>query len=79
MLAEIGRGTFKGAKIGILAGLFLAALYIGIGALATTEFNKSLGFTLLLVGSSPHSSQWYPRFSGWGFKAARMRGSRYFC
>ena len=50
MKAEIGRRTLKGAKIGILGGLCLAALYIAVGALGTTEFNKSLGFSLLLVG-----------------------------
>ena len=50
MRAEIGRGIIKGARIGVLAGLSLAALYGVIGVLGTTEFNKSLGFSLLLVG-----------------------------
>ena len=50
MKTEIGRGTLKGAKIGFLAGLCLAALYIVIGALGDTELTKSLGFSLLLVG-----------------------------
>lgn len=50
MKAGIGRGTITGAKIGLLAGLCLAVLYITIGALGSTEFNKSLGFSLLLVG-----------------------------
>jgi len=48
--AEIGRGIVRGAKVGTLAGLCLAVLYVAIGALGTTEFNKSLGFSLLLVG-----------------------------
>jgi hypothetical protein len=47
---EIGRGTFQGAKVGSLAGLCLAALYVVIGALGDTELTKSLGFSLLLVG-----------------------------
>jgi hypothetical protein len=48
--AEIWRGALKGAKVGFLAGLCLAALYVVIGALGDTELNKSLGFSLLLVG-----------------------------
>jgi hypothetical protein len=48
--AEIWRGTLKGVKIGFLAGLCLAALYLVIGALGDTELNKSLGYSLLLVG-----------------------------
>lgn len=50
MKAEIRRGALKGAKIGFLAGLCLAALYLVIGALGDTELTKSLGFSLLLVG-----------------------------
>ena len=50
MKAEIRRGTLKGAKIGLLAGLGLAGLYVVIGVLGDTELNKSLGFSLLLVG-----------------------------
>lgn len=50
MKAGISRGTLKGAKIGCLAGLCLAALYVVIGALGDTELSKSLGFSLLLVG-----------------------------
>lgn len=50
MKAEIWRGTLKGAKIGCLAGLCLAALYVVIGVLGDTELTKSLGFSLLLVG-----------------------------
>jgi hypothetical protein len=48
--AEIWRGTLKGAKIGLLTGLCLAALYVVIGVLGDTELTKSLGFSLLLVG-----------------------------
>jgi hypothetical protein len=48
--AEIWCGTLKGAKIGFLAGLGLAVLYLVIGALGDTELSKSLGFSLLLVG-----------------------------
>jgi hypothetical protein len=48
--AEIWWGTLKGAKIGFLAGLCLAALYLVIGALGDTELTKSLGYSLLLVG-----------------------------
>jgi hypothetical protein len=47
---SIWRGTLKGAKTGILAGVCLAVVYLVIGALADTEFNKSVGFSLLLVG-----------------------------
>ena len=50
MKAELWRGTLKGAKIGLLAGLGLAAVYIVIGALGDTELTKSLGWSLLLVG-----------------------------
>jgi hypothetical protein len=48
--AEIRRGTLKGAKIGLLTGLCVAALYVVIGLLGDTELTKSLGFSLLLVG-----------------------------
>jgi hypothetical protein len=48
--AEIWRGTLKGAKVGFLAGLCLAAVYVVIGVLGDTELTKSLGFSLLLVG-----------------------------
>jgi hypothetical protein len=48
--AGIGPGIVRGAKVGSLAGLCLAALYVAIGALGSTELNKSLGFSLLLVG-----------------------------
>lgn len=47
---SIWRGTLKGAKTGLLAGVCLAVVYLVIGALTDTEFNKSLGFSLLLVG-----------------------------
>jgi hypothetical protein len=48
--AEIWFGALKGAKIGFLAGVCPAALYLVIGALGDTEPTKSLGFSLLLVG-----------------------------
>jgi len=48
--AELARRTLKGVKIGLLAGLFLAVLYLLILALGDTEQDKSVGFTLLLVG-----------------------------
>ena len=50
MNAAIWRGPLKGAKVGFLAGLCPAAVYVFIGALGDTEFNKSLGFSLLLIG-----------------------------
>ena len=50
MKAEIWWGTLKGAKIGFLVGLCLAALYLVVGALGDTELTKPLGFSLLLVG-----------------------------
>jgi hypothetical protein len=50
MNAAIWRGPLNGAKVGFLAGLCLAAVYVVIGALGDTEFNKSLGFSLLLIG-----------------------------
>jgi hypothetical protein len=42
--------TLRGARLGLLAGLCLAALYVALGALGTTDFNKSLGYSLLLLG-----------------------------
>ena len=50
MNAAIWRGPLNGAKVGFVAGLCLAAVYVVIGALGDTEFNKSLGFSLLLIG-----------------------------
>jgi hypothetical protein len=47
---EIWRGPLKGAKVGLVAGLCLSAPYLAIGALGDTELNKSLGYSLLLVG-----------------------------
>ncbi len=49
MKAEIWRGALNGARIGFLAGLGLAALYLVIYALGDTELDKSLGYSLLLV------------------------------
>jgi len=50
MKAGIGRAALKGARVGVVAGLYLATLYVVLGVLGTTEVNKSLGFSLLLVG-----------------------------
>ncbi len=50
MKTEIWRGPLKGAKVGLLAGLCVSAPYLAIGALGNTEVNKSLGYSLLLVG-----------------------------
>ena len=50
MKAAIWRGTLKGAKLGSLAGLGLALLYIAIGALGDPELTKPLGYSLLLIG-----------------------------
>jgi hypothetical protein len=47
---ETWRGPLKGAKVGLLAGLCVSAPYLAIGALGNTEVNKSLGYSLLLVG-----------------------------
>jgi hypothetical protein len=48
--AEIWRGPFKGARIGLLAGLCLAVPYLIVGALGDVELGKSVGFSLLFVG-----------------------------
>jgi hypothetical protein len=50
VIAEIRRGILKGAKIGFLTGLGLAALYVVIFLLGDTELTKSFGWSLLLVG-----------------------------
>jgi hypothetical protein len=46
----IGRRALTGARIGLLTGLCLAAIYLALGAVGTTDFDKSLGYSLLLVG-----------------------------
>jgi hypothetical protein len=42
--------ALRGARLGLLAGLCLAALYAALGAIGTTDFDKSLGYSLLLLG-----------------------------
>jgi hypothetical protein len=78
MNAAIWRGPLNGAKVGLLAGLCLAAAYVVIGALGDTEFNKSLGFSLLLIGF-PTLFAVVPLFSGWESKAGHARGWPYSC
>ena len=46
----IGRRALTGARIGLLTGLCLAAIYLALGVVGTTDFDKSLGYSLLLVG-----------------------------
>jgi hypothetical protein len=46
----VGRQALRGARIGLLAGLCLSVLYLALGAIGTTDFGKSLGYSLLLVG-----------------------------
>ena len=46
----IGHRALKGARIGFLTGLCLAAIYLALGAVGTTDFGRSLGYSLLLVG-----------------------------
>jgi hypothetical protein len=48
--AEVLRRTLTWTRIGLVAGLCLAAVYLVVLALGDTEFNKSVGFSLLLVG-----------------------------
>jgi hypothetical protein len=40
----------RGARIGALVGLCLAAVYLALLAMGDTESDKSLGFSLLFVG-----------------------------
>jgi hypothetical protein len=46
----IAKLALKGARIGVLAGVCLALIYFALGAVGTTDFGKSLGYSLLLVG-----------------------------
>lgn len=50
MRPGIGHAALKGAGIGLLTGLCLGAIYLALGAVGTTDFDKSLGYSLLLVG-----------------------------
>ena len=49
-MADIGRQALRGAGIGGSAGLCLAAGYLALLAIGTTESDKSLAFSLLFVG-----------------------------
>lgn len=49
-MAEILRGSLRWGKIGLLAGLCLALLYPVILVFGDIELNKTVGYTLLLVG-----------------------------
>jgi hypothetical protein len=48
--AELRRGVVQGARTGLFTGLGLAVVYVVLGVLGDTEFTKSLGYSLLLVG-----------------------------
>ena len=50
MQPGIAQRALRGARIGVLAGVCLAVIYFALGALGTTDFGKSLGYSLLLVG-----------------------------
>lgn len=50
MTPAILRGTLKGARAGVLIGLGLAALYLVVLFAGSTELNKSVGYSLLLIG-----------------------------
>jgi hypothetical protein len=49
-MAKMLRGSLRGAKIGLLAGLCLALLYPVILVFGDIELNKTVGYTLLFVG-----------------------------
>ena len=49
MDANMGRRMRRGAKIGVLAGIALAALYIALGT-RVHEFTELLGYSLAIVG-----------------------------
>jgi hypothetical protein len=50
MQPGIAQLSLRGARIGVLVGVCLAAIYFALGAMGTTDFGKSLGYSLLLVG-----------------------------
>jgi hypothetical protein len=70
---DIRRGMVRGARIGVLAGLSLAGLYAAIGALATTEFTKSLGHSLLFIGF-PTLFAVVPALQWLGLQGGRLEG-----
>jgi hypothetical protein len=47
--APIGRRMWRGARIGALAGITLAVLYIALGT-RVNEFTELLGYSLVIVG-----------------------------
>ena len=49
MDAHIGRRMRRGARIGFLAGITLAVLYIALGT-RVNEFTELLGYSLVIVG-----------------------------
>ena len=49
MDAHIGRRMRRGARIGFLAGITLAVLYIALGT-RVNQFTELLGYSLLVVG-----------------------------
>ena len=49
MDAYIGRRMRRGARIGVLAGITLAVLYIALGT-RVNEFTELLGYSLVIVG-----------------------------
>ena len=49
MDAHIGRRMLRGARIGLLAGICLAVLYITLGT-RVNEFTEPLGYSLVIVG-----------------------------
>jgi hypothetical protein len=50
MQPGIARCALRGARTGVLAGLCLSVIYFALGEVGTTDFGKSLGYSLLLVG-----------------------------
>jgi hypothetical protein len=53
----------RGARIGALAGIALAVLYIALGT-RVNEFTELLGYSLVIVGSR-FCSPLYLSFRGW--------------
>jgi hypothetical protein len=49
-VSDIGRRALRGARIGALVGLCLAAAYLALLSVGNTESDKSLAFSLLFVG-----------------------------
>jgi hypothetical protein len=47
--AHIGRRMWRGARIGVLAGITLAVVYIALGT-RVNEFTELLGYSLVVVG-----------------------------